>query len=106
MPVDVRTFSSLLAIGVTLAAAVACDGESVRPYQVTISFDESATQEEIDQVAAILRTYDDRALLQIGDMSAPVDIVGLETDSADFCPTVEAELEAKTYVQDATCEKR
>lgn len=87
------------------AGAISCGGGATG-YEVVVPFNTSATQDDIDEVEALLRSYDDDLEFLIQESFPPTGRAFLETDAADFCPTVEAELEAKTYVQDVTCKKQ
>lgn len=90
----------VLAVG-----AMSCGGgETMTPFLVVVQFNTSVTQDDIDEVSALLRSYDDDLEFLIQESFPPIGRAFLETDAADFCPTVEAELEAKTYVRDVTCE--
>jgi hypothetical protein len=72
-------------------------------YEVTVGFNTSVTQDDIDEVGALLRAYDDELEYVIMESWPPVGRALLATDVADFCQTVEAELEAKSYVDDVSC---
>jgi hypothetical protein len=72
-------------------------------YDVTVHFNTSATQDDIDEVAALLRTYDQNAELLMTFCHPPMGTALVTTDVPDFCRTVEAELEAKSYVDEVSC---
>ena len=84
--------------------AIACGGDGgATQYDVTVRFNTSATQDELFEVGALLRTYDDDLEYFILETSPPIGEARLATDAPDFCRTVDAELEAKSYVDDVSC---
>lgn len=94
------------ALTVLLFAAVlsACGGNgSTTRYEVTVNFNTSVTQADLEEAADILRAYDEDVDFLIMESFPPVGRATLETDAPDFCPTVEGELEAKTYVREVSC---
>ena len=76
----------------------ACDD-----YEVTVLFNESVTQDDLDEAGALLRTYDDDLEFIIMEIFPPIGRAVLETDVADFCRTVTSDLEGKGYVESAEC---
>lgn len=72
-------------------------------YEVTVQFNTSVMQDDIDDVGALLRAYDDDLEFLIMESFPPIGRALLATDAPDFCQTVEAELEAKSYVDDVSC---
>lgn len=72
-------------------------------YEVTVGFNTSVTQDDYDEVGAVLRAYDDELEYVIMESWPPIGRALLTTDVADFCQTVEAELEAKSYIDDVSC---
>ncbi len=83
---------------------VSCGGGATQ-YEVVVQFNTSVTQADIEEVEALLRSYDDDLEFFVQESFPPTGQASLETEAADFCPTVEAELEVKTYVEDVTCKK-
>lgn len=77
-------------------------GEAAQ-YQVTLQFNTSATQDDLFETEELLRTYDDSLEYVIMESFPPVGRASLATDVPDFCQTVEAELEAKSYVDGVSC---
>lgn len=94
----------LVAVVVT-AGVVACDSDSAVTYDVSISFNSSYTQQDIDETDALLRAYDDGLEYVVQESFPPTGVATLETDEPDFCQTVKADLEAKTYVEAVLCEE-
>ncbi len=92
----------LVAVAIT-AGVIACDSDSAVTYDVTISFNTSYTQQDIDETDALLRVYDGGLEYVTQESFPPTGVAILETDEPDFCQTVEAELEAKTYVDAVSC---
>ncbi len=72
-------------------------------YEVTVGFNTSVTQDDIDEAGAVLRAYDDELEFVVMESWPPIGRALLTTDVADFCQTVEAELEAKSYIDDVSC---
>jgi hypothetical protein len=92
------------------ATAVASPAASPTPstggatrYEVTVGFNTTVTQDDIDEVGALLRAYDDEVEYVVMESWPPVGRALVTTDVADFCQTVEAELEAKSYIDDVSC---
>jgi hypothetical protein len=80
-------------------------GDAAIRYEVTVRFNTSVTQEDLDEVGAVLGTYDEEVEFLIQESFPPTGRAFLATAAPDFCPTIEAELEAKTYVDDVLCEE-
>jgi hypothetical protein len=95
-----------LAIAATTAVTFAMVGggssEEVQ-YEVRVQFNSSATQNDIGEVEALLRTYDEDLEFLTTRCFPRMGYAVLTADATDFCPTVEAELEAKSYVDDVSC---
>lgn len=72
-------------------------------YEVTVQFNTSVTQDDIDEAAALLRAYDEDLEFLIMEIWPPIGRALLATNVPDFCQTVEAELEAKSYVDGVSC---
>jgi len=89
------------------ATAIASPTESPTPtaarYEVTVRFNTSVTQDDIDEVSALLRAYDDDLEFLIMELWPPIGRALLATNVANFCQAVEAKLKAKSYVDDASC---
>ncbi|MCH7837428.1 MAG: hypothetical protein IIC26_02860 [Chloroflexi bacterium] len=97
----------ILALVATSAGVLALTGGDSRGddlYGVTVQFNTSVTQEDIDEVAALLRTYDDNLEFIIMEIFPPIGSALLTLDAPGVCSTIEAQLEAKSYVSDVTCE--
>jgi hypothetical protein len=73
-------------------------------YEVTVGFNTSVTQDDIDEAGAVLRAYDDELEFVVMESWPPIGRALLTTDVTDFCQTVEAELEAKSYIEHVSCE--
>jgi hypothetical protein len=92
------------------ATAIASPAASPTPstggatrYEVSVGFNTSVTQDDIDEVGALLRAYDDELEYVVMESWPPIGRALLTTDVVDFCQTVEAELEAKSYIDDVSC---
>ncbi len=77
----------------------ACDDQ----YRVTVQFNTSVTQDDYDEVEALLRAYDDDLELVVMEIFPPIGSAVLTLEAPDECSTIEAQLEAKSYVADASC---
>ena len=88
-----------------LVVGVACGGGAPE-FEVVVSFSTSATQDDIDEVGDLLRSYDKDLEFLIQESFPPTGRAFLSTDVANFCRTVVPELEAKSSVDDVTCEER
>lgn len=73
-------------------------------YEVTVDFNTSVTQDDLAGIEPSLRAYGDDIEYVIMESWPPVGRALLATDAPDFCQTVRAELEAKSYVDRVTCE--
>ncbi len=88
-------------LGLMLSRASGND-EGAR-YEVTVRFNTSVTQSDIEEVGALLRSYDEDVEFLIIESFPPIGRALLESDEPAFCPTVEAELTAKSYVDSVSC---
>ena len=87
-------------LGLTLSQA---SGDGPPRYEVTVRFNTSVTQSDIDEVDALLRSHDADLNLAIMESFPPIGRALLESDETAFCPTVEAELTAKSYIDSVSC---
>jgi len=94
----VAAFLTLGAYGIALA-----DDDEAARYEVMVDFNTSVTQDDIDEVGELLRAYDEDLDFVVMESWPPVGHALLATTVPDFCQTIEAELEAKSYVDDASC---
>lgn len=90
------------AIGISLVGASA--GDSADKYDVTVRFNASVTQDDIDDTGALLRTYDDDLDFVILESFPPMGRAVIEVEAGDFCQTIEAELETAGYIEETTCQ--
>ena len=110
MRIDWRIAAGLMVIvGVVLGSALVIslvkgsDADETARYEVTVQFNSSVTQQDIDEAGALLRTFDNDVEFLIMEIFPPIGRAVLATDAPDFCPTVEAALEAKSYVDEVSC---
>jgi hypothetical protein len=99
---EVDVPATATAIGSPTASPTPTAGGEAR-YEVTVQLNTSVLQDDIDQVDTLLRAYDEHLDFLIMESFPPVGRALLATDAPDFCQTVEAELEAKSYVDDVSC---
>ncbi len=110
MRIDWRIAAGLMVIvGVVLGSALAIslvqrsNADETARYEVTVQFNTTVTQDDLDEVGALLRTFDDDVDFLITEIFPPIGHAVLATDAPDFCPTVKAALEAERYVDGASC---
>ncbi len=95
---------AILLMPILAIALAACgDGGSGDKYDVNVSFNETVEQQDIDEVDDLLRGYDSDAEIAVTESFPPQLRATLETDVPDFCATVKAELEGRSYVREVTC---
>ncbi len=79
------------------------DAGTAAQYEVTVRFNTSATQDDLFEAGALLGTYDDDLEFVIMEIFPPIGRAVLATDAPDFCQAVEAELEARSYIDGVSC---
>ncbi|MFB3093944.1 MAG: hypothetical protein ACE1ZN_06030 [Dehalococcoidia bacterium] len=110
MRIDRRVAAGLLVIvGAVLGTLLGIslmqgsDADETARYEVTVQFNGSVTQQEIDEAGGLLRTFDDDVDFLIMEIFPPIGRAVVTTEAADFCQTVKAALEAKSYVDVVSC---
>ena len=110
MRIDWRIAAGLLIIvgavlGTVLAITFtrASSGSEAAQYEVTVQFNTTVTQDDLDEAGAFLRTFDDDLEYLILEIFPPIGQAVVTTEAADFCQMVETELGAKSYVDDVSC---
>ncbi len=88
-------------LGISLMQGSDAD-ETVR-YKVTVQFNTTVTQDDLDEAGSLLRTFDDDVDFLIMEIFPPIGRAVLATDATGFCPTVKAALEAKSYIDEVSC---
>ena len=96
-------FVTLAAILFAAVLAACGGGDSATRYEVTVNFDTSVTQADLEEAGDILRAYDEDVDFVIRELFPPIGRATLETDASDFCAAIEGELEAKPYVREVSC---
>ena len=92
-------------VGVVAGVSAGCgSGDDAHRFEVSVQFTTEATQDDILDVGAFLRIYDDDLEYIILEIFPPIGRAVVPTKAADFCQTVETELEAKSYIDDVSCE--
>jgi hypothetical protein len=86
------------------AVATAC-ASSPTKYQVIVHFNASVTQADMDDVAGYLHNYDQGLDFLTQETFPPTGVATLRTNAKHFCRTVEAELEARSYIDGVDCRK-
>ncbi len=110
MRIDWRIAAGLMVIaGVVLGSALGIsllqrsNADETSRYEVTVQFNGSVTQQDIDEAGGLLRTFDDDVDFLIMEIFPPIGRAVLTTDATGFCPTLKATLEAESYVDGASC---
>ncbi len=110
MRIDWRIAAGLMVIvGVVLGSALGIslvqrsNADETAQYEVTVQFNTTVTQDDLNEAGSLLRTFDDDVDFLIMEIFPPIGRAVLATDAPDFCPTVQAALEAERYVDGASC---
>ena len=110
MRIDWRIAAGLMVIvGVVLGGALVIslmqgsDADETARYEVTVQFNTTVTQDDLDEAGSLLGAYDDDLEFVIMEIFPPIGRAVLATDAPDFCQTVETELGAKSYVDEVSC---
>ena len=110
MRIDLRMAGALVLIvgavvGTVLALSLggASGNDEPSRYDVTIRFNMSVTQEDIEEAGALLRAYDEDLEFVVMESFPPIGRAVVTAAASDFCQTVQAELEARSYVDEVTC---
>lgn len=72
-------------------------------YEVTIRFNASVSQDDLDEVNALLAGFDRDVQFLVMEIFPPIGRATLATDAPDFCEAVAGEIQTKTYVQGVDC---
>jgi hypothetical protein len=96
-----RILSALIVLA--MLAGYACGGDGAPTYRIAVSFNETVTQANMDSVAEYLRGFDDDLDFLVQESFPPTGVAMLRTDAEDFCATVVAELESRTYISSVNC---
>ena len=81
---------------------------SLRPavegqYTITIRFNETVDQDQLDEVGARIRDFDPDADYVIQESFPPTGVANFVAETKDFCLAIVPELEAETFVTSVTC---
>jgi hypothetical protein len=80
-------------------------GGGAPSYRLTVVFNASVTQADMDEVGNILRRYDSGAEMLVSETFPPVGHATLKTGSADFCARIRSDLEKLSSVRSVGCER-
>ena len=72
-------------------------------YRVSISFNETVDQDQMDEVGARIRDFDPDADYVIQESFPPTGVANFVAETEDFCLAIVPELEAETFVTSVTC---
>jgi hypothetical protein len=98
--------ASLLVIaflGVLGAVAVACTADDAKEYRVVVHFNTTVTEADMTSVADYLQSLGDAGEFLVQESFPPTGVGTVKSDRDDFCATVEAELESRSYVDSVDC---
>lgn len=88
----------------SLAAIAILSPRAVGPsYDVTVYFNESVTQSDMDEVQQLLRFYDPNVNVLILESFPPIGRATVVTEFPAFCDAIVGVLEAKSYVTTLSC---
>ncbi len=91
-------------LGVVAGVSSGCGASGdARQFEVSVQFTTEATQDDMEEAGAFLRTFDDDLEFLILEIFPPIGRAVVTTEAADFCQTVETELGAKSYVDEVSC---
>lgn len=99
-------FLTVAMVVLAVAFAACAGGDDATEYQVTVSFNETVTQPDMDAVHDLLRTYDEDVDFLIQESFPPTGVAYVKTDDAEFCSKIEAALSGRSYVRDVMCGER
>ena len=94
--------AAAVAGAIVASSALACGGAN--QYDVTVRFNTSVTQDGMDEVSQVLRSFDPNADMILAESFPPTGHVVLKTDAPDICQRLSDALEGITGVQDVSCE--
>ena len=110
MRIDWRIAAGLMVIvGAVLSSALAIslvqrsNADDTARYEVTVQFNTTVTQDDLNEAGALLRSFDEDVDFLILEIFPPIGRAVVTTEAADFCQTVETELGAKSYVDEVSC---
>ncbi len=109
MSVDRKAAAAGLIVAVAVLGVVAgvssgCGAGGGAPeFEVSVQFTTEATQDDMEEAGAFLRTFDDDLEYLILEIFPPIGRAVVTTEAAGFCQTVETELGAKSYVDEVSC---
>jgi hypothetical protein len=93
-----------LAILLSVSLAPACGG-GAPSYRLTVAFNASVTQADMDEVDQLIRRFDSDAEMLVTETFPPTGHVVVETGTPDFCRNVESALDALPFIANVTCER-
>jgi hypothetical protein len=96
----------VLIVAILLSAGLgpACGG-GAPSYRLTVAFNTSVTQADMDEVDQLIRRFDSSAEMLVTESFPPTGHVVVKTGTPDFCQNVESALDALPSVANVTCER-
>jgi len=90
--------------GLQLGDTDSSDADTGGQYQVHMDFNETVTSADMAEAQDLIRAFDADVELMIMESFPPQGSAVVETADVGFCTAIVAELEAKSYVNSASCE--
>ncbi|HUS81993.1 MAG TPA: hypothetical protein VM013_01895 [Dehalococcoidia bacterium] len=100
----VACVGAIVAVSLAAVFSSAC-GEGAPSYRLTVVFNTSVTQADMDEVSHILRRYDSGAEMLVTETFPPVGHATLRTGTTGFCDKIESDLDSLSSVQNVSCER-
>ena len=99
-----RRRGSLAAMLAAIAVSAAC-GAGAPSYNLTVAFNTTVTQTDMDRVGQLIRRFDSSADMLVTETFPPTGHVTVKTGARDFCREIETALDALPFVANTSCER-
>ena len=100
-----RPRAVLVAAALAFTVAACDSGPDTTRYDVTIGFNDSVTQDGIDEVTAFILAYDGDADVRVLELQPPILQADVETSREDLCEGIFGLLARRDDVANADCEQ-
>jgi hypothetical protein len=88
---------------IVASSALAC-GAGANHYDVTVRLNASVTQDGMEEVSRVLRSFDPNADMILAESFLPTGHAVLNTDAPNVCQRLSSAMKGITGVQDVSCE--
>lgn len=92
------------AMAAVVAVSTACGGGGTS-YDVTVTFNSTVTQTDMDQVDRLIHRFNSSAEMRVMETFPPIGRVTIKTGTRDFCHEIETALDALPFVSNVGCQK-